>query len=45
MSIVVNSIKIELFSMIAKTYGHFLLERDEYGRTTNNYGTLVSYVR
>ena len=21
--------------MIAKTYGHFLLERDEYGRTTN----------
>lgn len=31
--------------MIAKTYGHFLLERDEYGRTTNNYGTLVSYIR
>ncbi len=30
--------------MIAKTYGHFLVKSSRYRRTTNNYGTLVSYV-
>lgn len=45
MFIVVNSIKIELFFMIVKIYGYFLLERDEYGRIINNYGMFVLYIR